>query len=135
MTKLLVLYILLLSSLFSFSQVNDDITFFENNYDKKLIVVKQIEIVNIKMYNRGSLFGTSYYHFDKLGNLTNLVIEDSIGKKRSEYYFKYNSFGDVVTRKENNIELGKTYDVNYFKTYKNNKLVKDSGTGVGYVSE
>jgi hypothetical protein len=135
MKKLLVLYTLLLLNQLSFSQVNDDITFFENSYDKKLIVANQIETVNIKMYSHGSFFSSSHYDFDKLGNLTNLIISDSIGKRLSEFNFKYNSYGDLVFRKENNFESGNSYEVNFFKTYKNDRLVKDSSTELPFVYE
>ena len=90
---------LVIHTAFAFGQiVNDDMTFFNYSYDKKLIKLKKVETLTIQMYfSDGKSSGKTIYHFDKEGLLTRQTIQDTIGILKSEFYFITNNHNDLIS--------------------------------------
>ena len=123
---------LVIHTAFAFGQiVNDDMTFFNYRYDKKLIKLKKVETLTIQMYfSDGKSSGKTIYHFDKEGLLTRQTIQDTIGILKSEFYFITNNHNDLISRIEKDYEHNRIDTVIYFKFYEGDKLIKDSSSNI-----
>jgi YD repeat-containing protein len=76
----------------------------------------------------GKSSSKSTYHFDKDGLLTKESIIDSGGKLLLEYYFFTNTHGDLIYRIQNDYQIKRVDTVKYFKSYSDDKLIKDSSS-------
>lgn len=107
------------------SQVMDSHSLFDTNYDKAFVKKHKIQQVIIRSTIGGRKPSVSLFEFDKNGFLLKESISDSPNKKVNEYWFKYNSYGDLIERVNKNYELGKTYTSTWDRTYKDNLLVSE----------
>lgn len=108
-------------------QVNDRESFFNYTYDKGIIKINKVKTVTVRSFyqNEKSSNNTTYY-FDNEGLLTRVVASDSNNRVLSEWHFKTNSYGDLISKNEINYESGRRDTIQYFKTYEGNKLIIDS---------
>ena len=130
MKKFTILISILIHAVLAIGQIaNDNQTFFDYTYDKTIIKTNKIKTVTIEMSFSGSKSSSkSTYHFDKDGLLTKQSIVDSGGKLLREYYFLTNSHGDLIYLIENDYQYKRVDTVKYFKTYSDDKLIKDSSS-------
>ena len=130
MKKITILISFIIHAVLAIGQIaNDNQTFFDYTYDKTIIKTNKIKTVTIEMSFSGSKSSSkSTYHFDKDGLLTKQSIVDSGGKLLREYYFLTNSHGDLIYLIENDYQYKRVDTVKYFKTYSDDKLIKDSSS-------
>ena len=130
MKKITILISFLIPAVLAIGQIaNDDQTFFDYSYDKSLIKNNKIKTVTIEMlFTGGKSSSKSTYYFDKDGLLTKQSILDSGDKLLREYYFFTNTHGDLIYRIENDYQYKRVDTVKYFKSYSDDKLIKDSSS-------
>jgi len=132
MRELTITAILFIQTAFAFGQlVNDDMTFFNYDYDKTIIKLKKVETVTIQMYfSNGESSGKAIYLFNKEGLLTRQTIQDATGILKREFYFSTNYHNDIISRIQKDYEHNSTDTVIYFKSYDGDKLIKDSSSEI-----
>jgi YD repeat-containing protein len=130
MKKFTILISFLIQAVLAIGQIaNDDQSFFDYTYNKSIIKTNKIQTVTIEMsFPSGKSSSKSTYHFDKDGLLTKESIIDSGGKLLLEYYFLTNTHGDLIYRIENDYQYKRVDTVKYFKSYSDDKLIKDSSS-------
>lgn len=127
--KLLFTITLILLTITLFSQsVIDDVSLFNNTYDRELIKRNKVTTVIIEMYFRNKSSGKHKFYFNTAGRLIKEVYFDFAGKKLGEYYFTFDKHNQLTGTKQIDYDHNKTYSTTYFRTYFNGKLVKDSST-------
>jgi uncharacterized protein RhaS with RHS repeats len=87
------------TNLFCYGPANDDCSFILNSYDKKAIKDNKIDTIWVTI-NISEEKTERFYAFDKLGNLTYTVTSDETGNKTSESILKYNSQGQLISKKD-----------------------------------
>ena len=132
MRELTITAILFIQTAFAFGQlVNDDMTFFNYDYDKTIIKLKKVETVTIQMYfSNGESSGKAIYLFNKEGLLTRQTIQDATGILTREFYFSTNYHNDIISRIQKDYEHNSTDTVIYFKSYEGDKIIKDSSSDI-----
>jgi hypothetical protein len=130
MKKFTILISFLIPAVLAIGQIaNDDQTFFDYTYNKSIIKTNKIKTVTIETsFPSGKSSSKSTYHFDKDGLLTKESIIDSGGKLLLEYYFFTNTHGDLIYRIENDYRYKRVDTVKFFKSYSDDKLIKDSSS-------
>ncbi len=86
-------------SFFCFGQTNDDNAFISNSYDNKIVKNNNIDTICVTI-DFSDKKTERFYAFDKWGNLTYTVTLDEIGNRTSESNLKYNSHGQLISKKD-----------------------------------
>lgn len=130
MRQFTILILLLIQTVLAFGQIpNDDQNFFNYTYDKSIIKTNKVKTVTIEMsFKDGKISTKSIFYFDKDGLLTKQSLVDSNGKLQGEFYFFTNSYSDLIYRIHNDYEYKRIDTVKYFKSYLDDKLIKDSSS-------
>ncbi len=117
-------------STFVFGQIaNNDLDFFSYRYDKNIIKKNKVETITIEMsVSEGKSSGKSIYHFDKEGILFRQIIQDTKGNIKREFLFTTNSHNDLISIIEKDYEYKKIDTLLYFKSYKADKIIRDSSS-------
>jgi hypothetical protein len=130
MKQFAILMFYLFQNPFAFGQTtNDQMTFFTYSYNKSIIKNNKVKTLTIqKSFSGENQLSKSVYHFDRNGLLTKMSIIDSKGKLLREYYFLTNSYNDLISRIQKDYENKKDDTLLYYKSYANDKLIKDSSS-------
>mgnify|MGYP003498109603 CR=1 FL=1 len=128
MKQFAILMFYLFQNPFAFGQTtNDQMTFFTYTYNKSIIKNNRVKTLTIqKSFSGENQLSKSVYHFDRNGLLTKMSIIDSKGKLLREYYFLTNSYNDLISRIQKDYEIKKDDTLLYFKSYANDKLIKEA---------
>lgn len=110
--------------------LKDDLNFFEFNYSKEKIKQNKIKTITINQKVSNVNGGKSVYHFDTNGVLKKLLKTDSSRKKINEFLFLTNHKTDLICRIEIDYKRKKIDTVKYYKSYKENLLIKDSSSNM-----
>lgn len=105
------------------AQVLDKLSLFNTDYDKAFIKKHHIQQIIIHSTIGGQKSSVFLFDFDKNGLLEKESISDSLNRKINDYLFKYNEYGDLIERNNNNYEFGKSYSESFTKTYEGGLLV------------
>lgn len=115
--------LLIASSLLA--QVMDVLSLFNADYDKAFIKKHKIRQVIIRTAVHKYKPTVALFEFDKNGFLQKESISDSLNRKISDYWFKYNEYGDLSERRKYDYELGKSYTDSFTNTYEGSLLVSN----------
>lgn len=115
-------------------QVNDKDAFFSGNYEKYLIRKHKIRQVTVETHISGGKPSLTHFYFNHLGFLTRQTAFNNSAKKINEYIFTYNKRGDLIERKDIEIELGKTYTATFIKIYSGSRIVQETSSDLPYVT-
>lgn len=132
MKQTLFCFFLFMSTFPVMAQLMDTYNLFSSNYNKAYVKkndIKQI-IVHITIGGRKSYI--IEFDFDKNGFLQKETISDSLNNKVNDYWFKYNSYGDLIERVNNNYELDKTYTETWERTYKDSLMISEKWSLLPY---
>jgi hypothetical protein len=126
--KKLITILLLTLTTASYSQVNDENSFFGGNYDKGYIKRNKIKAVTINASVDSNRLQTRIFYFTKTGILEKENVIDSNGKETTIFDFKFNNHGDLIRRITEPVKTYRGDTLYYNKVYKGNQLIKESST-------
>ncbi|MDB5229209.1 MAG: hypothetical protein JWN76_14 [Chitinophagaceae bacterium] len=111
-----------------YAQLQDADAFFSGGYNKKYVKDNGIKQIAVDIFIGGSLSSFYLLEFDKNGFLKKQTILDSMRHKVSDYFFKYNQYGDQIERTEVDYDLNKTYKTSFSKAYMSGHLVSEKSS-------
>lgn len=114
------------------AQVMDSHSLFDTNYDKAFVKKHKIQQVIIRSTIGGRKSSVFLFEFDKNGFLLKESISDSLNNKVNDYWFKYNSYGVLIERVNNDYELDKTYTETWERTYKDSLMISEKWSLLPY---
>ena len=133
--KALIIISFILLVVASFAQVNDGDAFFNCSYNKEYIRRHKIMSVTQTSYMDTNKLSTTVYHFDKKGFLQKQGTVDSNGNEAIRFLFKFNRHGELTRRITLPHEHYRGDTVVFYRTYRNNKIIKERSPYVQFTFE
>jgi hypothetical protein len=129
---LLLLFLYIPSKIYS--QVNDEIAYVTQNYDKKFIIAHKIKSIAIDLLT-GEVKIKRELFFDSAGNMIHAITYDNQNKKVNETFFRFNQFGDLTFTSHNDYIDNVSDSSTITRSYNNKRQVREYSKEMGYKTE